>query len=168
MDIKSTLLKFKPIFFLLLMSFVTFTLVWAVNQFKDSSEFVSAKENTKELNSVEIVSPVLNESDSAVPEKVQEDNKPIVLSTIASSECSASVIKIDSYSVCTRGGSAEIDYKDGYRSGTSVSKNSTVELVEVNIPLELFSGSGVKDSNRKITTKTPIYKPAGEIGRAHV
>lgn len=162
MDIKGTLLKFKPIFFLLLMSFVTFTLVWTVNQFKNSSEFVSTKESTKELNSVEIVSPVLNESDSTVPEKVQEDNNPIVLSTIASSQCSASVIKIDSYSVCTRGGSAEIDYKDGYRSGTSVSKNSTVELVEVNIPLELFSGSGVKDSNRKITTKTPIYKPAGE------
>jgi hypothetical protein len=162
MDIKSTFLKLKPIFFLLLMSFTTFTLVWTVNQFKDSSQFVSANENTKELNSVEIVSPALNESDDTVPQKVEEDNNPIVLSTMASGECSASVIKIDSYSVCTRSGSAEIDYKDGSRSGNFVSKNSTVELVEVSIPLELFSGSDVKDSNRKITTTTPIYKPAGE------
>jgi hypothetical protein len=64
--------------------------------------------------------------------------------------------------VCERESSASIDGSDGIRSGDMVSKYANIVLQEVSIPLELFAGSDVKDSNRKITSKTPIYKPAGE------
>ena len=154
--------KLKPIFLLLVMTVTTLGIVFVVNQFKDTSKYVKPVEGAKEVRIVENSAALVNNSDTTVAQRVSEDSEGIVLSTQATNSCAQAIIKIQSYSVCSRSGSAEEDYKSGTRSGDTVSKNSTVKLIEVTIPLELFSGSNVKDSNRKITSTTPVYKPAGE------
>lgn len=154
--------KLKPIFLLLAMSIASFGIVLLVNQFKDISGYVKPVESAQELKIVENSAALVNNSDTTVAQRVSDDGQGIVLSTEASNSCTQAIVKINSYSVCSRSGSVQKDYKSGTRSGNTVSKNSTVKLIEVVMPLELFSGSDVKDSNRKITSTTPIYKPAGE------
>ena len=53
-------------------------------------------------------------------------------------------------------------YEAGKVISQSLRKDSEIVLVSVTVPLELFSGMEVADSNRKITTETPTYKAAGE------
>ncbi len=154
--------KLKPIFLLFTMILTSLGIVFVVNQFKDTSKYVKPVGRAMEVKIVENSTALVNNSDTTIPQKVSEDNQGIVLSTEATNSCAQAIVKIQSYSVCSRSGTADQDYKTGNRSGNTVSKNSTVKLIEVTIPLELFSGSEVKDSNRKITSSTPVYKPAGE------
>lgn len=162
MKIKSS--KLKPVLFLFSMTVVCLCIVWVVNQFKSTTESQVVNESAEEMYVVESTSDILNNSDTSTPEKIPEGTeKPSVLAAGSNSnQCSQAVTKIDSLSVCSRSGSDEVDYKKGSRSGERVSVTSTVILTKVTMPLELLSGSDVKDSNRKLTSRTPIYKPAGE------
>lgn len=155
--------KLKPIFLLFVMTVSSLGIVFVVNQFKDTSKYVKPVEGALEVKIVENSTALVNNSDTTIPQKVSEDNQGIVLSTEATNSCAQAIIKIQSYSVCSRSGTAEEDYKTGNRSGNTVSKNSTVKLIEVTIPLELFAGSDVKDSNRKLTDTTPINLSAGNM-----
>lgn len=156
--------KLKGILLLFCMTVVSVLTVFAVNYFKKDTDFVSVDQVAKELNIVENTSEALNSIDTASVEKVVERSQGLVLNatTETSNQCKRADVIIESYSVCARSGEPQMDYKPGVRSGQMVSRNSKIELVQVSVPLELFSGSEVKDSNRKLTSKTPIYKPAGE------
>lgn len=84
-------------------------------------------------------------------------------SVLAASSSCGNAIDILSETMCYKSGSGNLDYElGGIRMGTKVRKDSEIVLVSVTVPLELFSGMEVADSNRKITTETPTYKAAGE------
>ena len=154
--------KLKPIFLLLVMTIVSVGIVFAVNQFK--KEPVYTQVPAKKESIVDNSSAVQQLVDTAQPQKVQDDNSGVVLqATTGSAGSCRNALKISSYSVCQRNSSASIDGANGgTRSGEMISKDAAIILYDVSIPLELFAGSNVKDSNRKITSTTPIYKPAGE------
>ncbi len=156
--------KIRPVLLLLTMSALSVLSVLVVNYLKDDSKSVSVNQGAQELNIVEDTSEALNSMDTTTVERVRESREGLVLNaTDTSRDCREAKVKIESYSVCSSTGSEGVDYKkDSRRSGKMVSKNAIVKLVEVTVPLELFSGSNVKDSNRKLTSTTPIYKPAGE------
>ncbi len=147
---------------LLLFSMTVFCvgIIFVVNQFH-SEEYVQ-QGKAQETKTMESEVKLLSEDDTAVAEKVTVDKVATVLSTTDTKECKQATTKITSYSVCERKGSGKVDYKGGSLSGEMVHKNSEVALVEVVVPLELLSGSEVKDSNRKLTSTTPVYKAAGE------
>ena len=156
---KKVIEKIKPILLLLGMSLICVLIVFVVNQFKKEPEI-------KEVTAQEALAntQVQTEShDTSKPEEVkvstqQAENK--VLGETFS--CGGNSVHIASESTCIRNGSGPVDYKTGRRTGTLVRKDAKIELVSVTVPLELFSGMEVADSNRKITTDTPTYKAAGE------
>ena len=156
---KKVIEKIKPILLLLGMSLICVLIVFVVNQFKKEPEI-------KEVTAQEALAntQVQTESlDTSKPEEVkvstqQAENK--VLGETFS--CGGNAVHIASESTCIRNGSGPVDYKTGRRTGTLVRKDAKIELVSVTVPLELFSGMEVADSNRKITTETPTYKAAGE------
>jgi hypothetical protein len=159
MGIKRLITKLKPVLLLCAMSLTAFSVVWVVNQFKETPRTLN--ETPKQSNIVQNTQTV-SEQDSSVAQVVQEDTQPVVLSAVSNS-CTSDTYKIESYSTCYQSGSSSIDFTDGNQSGDTVSKNSNIYLVSVTVPLELFSGSDVADSNRKITKETSnVYKPAGE------
>lgn len=155
--------KTNAVLLLIGMTIFSVGVVFVVDQFR-GDEYVLANENPQESIVVEDTLPLANETDTTIPQKVTQDQAAMVLSSSGTgvNSCLPSQVEITSYSFCTKDGAGDVDYKEGSRSGDLVSKNTKVTLVTVYVPLELFSGSNVKDSNRKITTKTPIYKPAGE------
>jgi hypothetical protein len=154
--------KLKPVVFLLTMSLACVGIIFVVNQFKGYDEYVYPVQNAQAIFMIENTQDVLNNTESLTPMRVEESSEySIVLSSTSGGSCNA-INKIDSYSVCTRSGSVREDYKSGNRSGEMVSKNANITLSYVTVPLEFLSGSDVRDSNRKLTSKTPIYKPAGE------
>ena len=155
---KKVIEKIKPILLLLGMSLICVLMVFVVNQFKKEPEI-------NEVTAQEVSTSSMAEStsiDTSKPEEVkavQESNE--VLGDTFS--CGGNAVHIASESTCIRNGSGSVDYKTGStRTGTLVKKDAKITLVSVNVPLELFSGMEVADSNRKITTETPTYKAAGE------
>jgi len=155
---KKVIEKIKPILLLLAMSLICVLMVFVVNQFKKEPEI-------NEVTAQEVSTSSMAEStsiDTSKPEEVkavQESNE--VLGDTFS--CGGNAVHIASESTCIRNGSGSVDYKTGStRTGTLVKKDAKITLVSVNVPLELFSGMEVADSNRKITTETPTYKAAGE------
>ncbi len=162
--------KLKPVLLLLSMSLVSFGIVWVVNQFKKEpidTEIQSNYEISKNLQA-----QVENVIDTSQPEKIGEvrivnsnTNIQTTGEILGEENVSCgSAINIESQSICYRAQENEglVDYQDGTRSGDKVSKESEIKLVSVTVPLELFSGMEVADSNRKITSETPTYKAAGE------
>lgn len=152
--------KLKPIFLLLAMTITSLGIVFFVNQFKDTSKYVKPVESAQELRIVENSTALVNNSDTTVAQRVSDDNQGIVLA--GSTGSCREALKIQSYSVCERSTSDSIDGAQGTRSGEMISREASIVLLEAPMPLELFAGSDVKDSNRKITSTTPVYKPAGE------
>ena len=155
---KKVIEKIKPILLLLAMSLICVLMVFVVNQFKKEPEI-------NEVTAQEVSTSSMAEStsiDTSKPEEVkpvQESNE--VLGDTFS--CGGNAVHIASESTCIRNGSGSVDYTIRYtRTGTLVKKDAEITLVSVNVPLELFSGMEVADSNRKITTETPTYKAAGE------
>ena len=155
---KKVIEKIKPILLLLGMSLICVLMVFVVNQFKKEPEI-------NEVTAQEVSTSSMAEStsiDTSKPEEVkpvQESNE--VLGDTFS--CGGNAVHIASESTCIRNGSGSVDYKTGStRTGTLVKKDAKITLVSVKVPLELFSGMEVADSNRKITTETPTYKAAGE------
>lgn len=160
--------KLKPVFLLLSLSLICFGIVFVVEQFKKDPQetvidkkqgyLVQAIEEEANLNQLE---PVRVKEVAETKDMVQTKsiNKQEVLG--ASMSC-GDAIYIQSESICTRTGSGQLDYKNGVRVGTLVSKEAEITLISATVPLELFSGMEVADSNRKITSKTPTFKAAGE------
>jgi len=152
--------KIKPILLLLAMSFISVLMVFVVNQFKKEPE-------TNEVTAQEVSMGFVAEStsiDTSKPEEVkvepEQESNEVLGDTFS---CGGNAVHIASESTCIRNGTGPVDYKIGYtREGTLVRKDATIELYSVKVPLELFSGMEVADSNRKITTETPTYKAAGE------
>lgn len=152
--------KIKAIFFLILMSLTCVGIVFVVNQLK--KEPVYTEVNAQEEVIIDNSTASQTNSDTTQPQKVEESDEGIVLASTQGGECKDTIVKIQSYSVCERSGSADIDGTTGVRSGDQIRKDATIVLEYVSMPLELFAGSEVKDSNRKITSTTPVYKAAGE------
>ena len=153
--------KLKPIFLLLVMTVITLCIVFVVNQFKDTSKYVKPVEGAKEVKIVENSVALVSSSDTTVAQRVEEANVEGIVLAGSIGSCKEA-LKIQSYSVCERSASDSIDVAQGTRSGDMISKDASIILLEAPIPLELLAGSGVKDSNRKLTSTTPVYKPAGE------
>jgi hypothetical protein len=143
------------------MTFISLCIVFVVDQLK--SEPIKEEINTQEENIVDNSSAAQQVNDTSLPEKITEDNQGIVLQAATGNPGSCkNALKIQSYSACERQGTGSVDGATGTRSGEMISKDAQIVLIDAPIPLELFAGSDVKDSNRKLTTTTPIYKPAGE------
>ena len=158
---KRILNKLKPVFLLFAMTFISLCIVFVVDQLK--SEPIKEEINTQEENIVDNSSAAQQVNDTSLPEKITEDNQGIVLQAATGNPGSCkNALKIQSYSACERQGTGSVDGATGTRSGEMISKDAQIVLIDAPIPLELFAGSDVKDSNRKLTTTTPIYKPAGE------
>ena len=157
---KKVIEKIKPILLLLAMSLICVLMVFVVNQFKREPEM-------NEVTAQEVsISPVAESTsiDTSKPEEVKvepvQESSEVLGDTFS---CGGNAVHIASESTCIRNGSGSVDYEIGAtRTGTLVRKNATIELFSVKVPLELFSGMEVADSNRKITTETPTYKAAGE------
>lgn len=158
--------KLKPLFFLLGLTIICVGIVWITRQFQDVStsevDYGVAQQVPVVVEEVTIENST---TDTSLPSKVSKDNQGYVLAATAENGdnvCPANTISISSQSVCSRQSSGPVDYTGGSRSGTRVSKSSTVILSAVKVPLDLYSGMDVKDSNRLITSKTPTFKAAGE------
>ncbi len=171
---KRVLNKLKPMFLLLSMTLVCVGIVWVTNQFKDvsaySSEMMVAYETVvpNEETGIETVSPV---EDTSVPSQVEEENlTEEVLGSSSTTQYSCkgdNMTEIKTESICkikaeAKEGFYEKPFGAKLLGGGKVSVNAEIMLVKVTIPLELFSGIEVADSNRLITTETPTLKPAGE------
>ena len=157
---KKTIEKIKPILLLLSMSFVSVTMVFVVNQFQKKPEINEIKAQ-EALASMHIQTENL---DTSKPEEVKISSKQTNSEVLGETfSCGGNSVHIASESTCVRNGSGSVDYTTGgTRIGTLVRKDAEIRLVSVTVPLELFSGMEVADSNRKITTETPTYKAAGE------
>ncbi len=152
--------KIKPIILLLSMSLVCIGMVFIVNQFKKEPEVKEIKAQEAAVNgTVETIS-----IDTSKPEEVRVSSKQTDKEVLGQTfSCGGNAVHIASQSTCVRDGSGTVDYKRNVtRTGTMVKKDAAIELISVTVPLELFSGMEVADSNRKITTETPTYKAAGE------
>jgi len=151
--------KIKPVLLLLSMSLVCAVMIFVTNQFKRDPEI-------KEIKAQEMLTNVETQTeslDTSKPEEVKVNSKQTSSEVLDETfSCGGNTVRVSSGSACVRNTSVELDYKTGSRTGTLVKKDAKIELVSVTIPLELFSGMEVADSNRKITTETPTYKAAGE------
>ena len=151
--------KIKPVLLLLSMSLVCAVMIFITNQFKRDPEIKEIKAQEM-LTNVEAQTESL---DTSKPEEVKVNSKQASGKVLGETfSCGGNTVHVSSGSACVRNTSVELDYKTGSRTGTLVKKDAKIELVSVTIPLELFSGMEVADSNRKITTETPTYKAAGE------
>jgi len=163
--------KIKPILLLAGMSLVSFVSVWVVSKIRTvfNQDMVQEKQ-AYVLNEPRDSTVELETIDLSQPEKIEELEKEIAESGLSEEEvlgsekyrCEADSMEIESESVCYRNTTDNIDYNERKKEGTVVNRESTVELVKVTVPLDLYSGMVVADSNRKITKETPTFKAAGE------
>lgn len=167
--------KLKPILLLLSMSLVSFGIVWVVNQFKYSNKpvVVSAPVLQSPPEQQEESMPLMEDTSELLEVPQENEYDEYVLSELDESEVKGAAqcknietfTDIKSSSICIREfeDKGEVDFGDGEAvSGTLVRKEAQVELTKVTVPLELYSGVEVADSNRLITKETPTLKPAGE------
>ena len=162
---KNIINKLKPIFLLLSLTIVCIAFVIIINLFKKEPIKMNIENNEalhvqyiKEYDSINTLQPE-KIGELVLIEKASTSQGSVLA---ASSSC-GNAIDILSETMCYKSGSGNLDYElGGIRMGTKVRKDSEIVLVSVTVPLELFSGMEVADSNRKITTETPTYKAAGE------
>ena len=160
--------KLKPVFLLIGMTLVSLLIIFVTDIFRKSPEVYTPTNN--EILQTQDQGIITTDTDTSTPSKVTvEDNFGVVLSASSGGNidsCKNIVTKIDSQSVCERDNSGEVDFYDSSKvipwPGDMVSKNATVYLTYVPVPLELFSGMDVKDSNRLISSENPTFKAAGE------
>ncbi len=154
--------KLKPVGILFLMSFMCLLIVYAVDILRKEKEItgieiVSKQETTEQRN-------VIDTFEIEDVGEIEETKEVVLAASTTANQfvCPSSTIKIESQSVCSQKSTGSINYSDGVKTGSSVKKSSTVVLSRVKVPLELYSGMDVKDSNRLITDETPTFKAAGE------
>jgi hypothetical protein len=160
--------KLKPIFLLLSMSLVCVGMIFVVKQFKKEPEetVISNKEDlivqnvNEELNLNKLEPEEVTEVQDVAQTAPSNDDSSVLGDSVSCGDA----VYIQSNSICTRSGSGNIDYESegSTRIGTLVSKTAKITLISATVPLELFSGMEVADSNRKITSETPTFKAAGE------
>lgn len=167
--------RLKPVFLLISMTLVCVCIVWVTNQLKNINAYSSSKIVANETvisNEETEMETIAAVQDTSVPLEVEESNIEEVLAASSSSfSCNRNAdefTEIKSESIC------EKKYEDGELNfgesnpkaskvtGTTVKLDAKVTLTEVYVPLELFSGVEVADSNRLIKSETPTLKPAGE------
>jgi len=161
--LRRVLEKLKPIGMLLLMIFLCLLISLVVSLFeKDSKENIYLVSNINKVNTdSESVIDTFEVEDVGEIEELEQATVLAAQST--SVDSCGDIMKIESESICYRPSSGDLDYvENGQRSGTLVKKDAKIELISATVPLELFSGMEVADSNRKITTETPTFKAAGE------
>lgn len=166
--------RLKPVFLLISMALVCVGIVWVTNQFKSISAYSSEKVVTNETVVSNEVVDIENASvmgDTSIPLEVKKekptDEEPDTTTSTQYSCKSGYFTEIKTESICKINAEAkERFYKDpdGAKllGGGRVSVDADIMLIKVTIPLELFSGIEVANSNRLITTETPTLKPAGE------
>ena len=161
--------KLKPVFLLIGMSLLSVLIVFVTNIFQKPPKVYTPI--NKEIQQTQEEEVVTIDSDTSIPSKVSDvkDDLGFVLAASSGGDiksCQNIVTKIDTYSVCERQGDGDVDFYDSDTSipwpGNLVNKNATVYLISVPVPLELFSGMDVKDSNRLISSENPTFKAAGE------
>ncbi len=162
--------RLKPVFLLISMTVVCVGIVWVTNQFKSISAYSSGKivanETVISNEETETIAPV---EDTSVPSVVVEEAEVLAASEENTQySCTrGDFIEIKTESICRR----DAKLKEGFfanengaklTGGGRVSVNAEIVLSKVTVPLELFSGVEVKDSNRLIESESPTLKPAGE------
>ena len=158
--------KLNAVLLLLGMSLVSVTIVSVTNLFREPTtvyippNYEILQTQTEENNTVN------TDDDTSTPSKVDAEDSGLVLATTSTSgknQCSALANKIDSESVCKKQSSGDVNFFNNIPwPGQMVSTKASVYLYYVPVPLELFSGMDVKDSNRLISAEAPTYKSAGE------
>ena len=163
--------KLKPVFLLLFMTAICVVVVVIVNIFKKDSEVVYMENITNQsVLAEEMAVDTFEVEDVGSIEETKDSEESKVLSASSSNtnySCNRNdFVEIKTESVCYR----EEELKEGFFEsegakligGDKVSVNAEIILSKVTIPLELFSGVEVRDSNRLIEKETPTLKPAGE------
>lgn len=165
--------KLKPVFLLVLMLVISVFVVMVVNTVK-LRIFNQESKNSK-VSDGKISGSLLAMEEITPTEDTQEvsevkDESEVLAATASNTKYSCNrndFIEIKTESVCRR----DAELKEGFYEkengarligGSKVSVNAQIVLSKVTIPLELFSGVEVRDSNRIIEKDTPTLKPAGE------
>lgn len=167
--------KLKPIFLLLSLSLICFGIVFLVEQLRGVNSPKSAQASDVEsINSQLKEETIIALVDSSVPkimpdeENSEDEKEGEVLAKMAQGglDCSQpEFTDIKSNSICKKSYSGKVSFALPFGQllgGDTVKADATVILTEVTVPLELFSGVEVYDSNRLIKYDTPTLKPAGE------
>lgn len=162
--------KLKPIFLLSLMLIVSVFVVMVVNTVRSK---VSSKDNT--VSESKISGSILAMKEITPNEDIQKvsevkDESEVLAASASNTKYSCNredFIEIKTESICKRDAKLKEGFyekENGARliGGSKVSVNAQIVLSKVTIPLELFSGVEVRDSNRIIEKETPTLKPAGE------
>jgi hypothetical protein len=169
--------RIKPILVLAGMSLVSFVSVWIVNQIRtvfngdmvqDTQAYVLTEpgDSSIEQETIDLSQPVkIEELEKQLEKEIEESG--MTEGEVLSEEtykCESDIMKIESESVCVLDSTNSVDYrnKEKNENGTIVNKESAVILTKVTVPLDLYSGMVVANSNRKITSDTPTFKAAGE------
>lgn len=165
---KKIINKLKPIFLLVGLSLTTFAIVsftnFVLNQPQSCNSVSLNIEQVRGAN--DTVVPTSAETDTSLPSVIQEyeDSTGAVLSeTVESPDGCLSKYNINSISKCLTQSTEDVDLEEKEdEEGNVVSANATIHLVYIPIPLELFSGMNVLDSNRLIEKEDPVFKSGGE------
>lgn len=158
--------KLNAVLLLLGMSFVSVVIVFVTNIFREPPT-VYVPQNYEILQTqTEGSNTTSTDDDTSTPSKVEAQDIGLVLAATSASnknQCSTLVNKIDSESVCRKESTGDVNFFSNISwPGQMVSAKASVYLYYVPVPLELFSGMNVKDSNRLISAETPTFKSAGE------
>ncbi|KKP65659.1 MAG: hypothetical protein UR61_C0015G0006 [candidate division WS6 bacterium GW2011_GWE1_34_7] len=159
--------KLNAVLLLIGMSLASVAIVSVTNLFRKPPtmyippNYEILQTQTEESNTVSA------EDDTSTPSRVETRETGLVLSATSTSginQCGPLANKIDSESVCRRDSTGQVDFFNSRIPwpGQRVSVNATVYLYYVPVPLELFSGMNVEDSNRLISKEAPTFKAAGE------
>lgn len=102
-----------------------------------------------------------------IAEETSKNNSEVLSATNSSVQCeNDSIMEIKTESICFREGEIDVPFYQEYgakdKGGFQISKDADLFLIKVTIPLELYSGVEVKDSNRLIKKDSYTLKPAGE------
>jgi len=161
--LKKILKKLKPIGVLLFMTLLCLLIVMTVNVFKKNTKVPYIQNiSNQEISKEESVIDTFEIQDVGSVEDMSKGSVLAAGDSPSKFVCPSSTVKIESQSVCTQTSSTGVNYTGGVKTGSYVKKSSTITLSRVKVPLELYSGMDVKDSNRSITSQTPTFKAAGE------
>lgn len=177
--------KLKSILLLLSMVFVSMLIVFVVNFSKSDKETInltslsSKNQEFDEILSLEELFPneeILKSSEikelentiMKIAEETSENNSEVLSEMNSSVQCKngENIMEIKTESICHREGEIDVGFYANLgakqKSGFNISLNTDLVLLRVTIPLELYSGVEVKDSNRLIKKDSYTLKPAGE------
>ncbi len=176
--------KLKPILFLLSMVFVSMFIIFVVNFSKSDKETIDLKslssknQEFDEIISLEELLPneeilktyeikELENTIMKIAEETSKNNSEVLSAINSSVQCkNDNIMEIKTESICYRDSEVDVPFYGEYgakdKGGFNISFDTPLKLIRVTIPLELYSGVEVKDSNRLIKKDSYTLKPAGE------